>query len=186
MAKFKFKYGTMNSGKSQELHRIWYSYTGGDVNSKRALLVVPSIDTRFGVGKVTTRAGATLEALTVEPGSMFDTVLLNITKEVECILVDEVQFFSREDIFELKSILMTTGIPVIAFGLLTDFQNNIFEGTQAVLAVAEEISEIETICSMCTSKAIMNLRLGDNKDVVAIEGEVEYLPVCHKHYLINT
>lgn len=182
MAKLKFKYGTMNSGKSQELHRIWYSYTNGDPDSRRALVVVPSVDTRFGVGKVTTRSGASITALTADPGGLFDVLMANLSDDVECILVDESQFFLREDIMDLKSILLSTNVPIIAFGLLTDFQNNLFEGTQALLAVAEEISEIETICAMCTSKAIMNLRLGDNTDVIAIEGEVQYLPVCHKHY----
>lgn len=192
MAKFKFKYGVMNSGKTQELLRIWYSYTKG-VELEKALVLCPEKDDRYRVGTVTSRTGQSIEATTVDD-SWYITMLVQIyTEELalpenersydipEVVLVDEIQFFDEGSVYELKG-FVDLGIPVIAFGLLKDFQNNLFEGTQAAIAVAEEMQEIETICDFCNKKAIMNLRVGDSKEQIVVGGNEMYHPVCHNHY----
>lgn len=191
MAKFKFKYGVMNSGKSQELLRIWYSYTGGDINCKSVLVLAPEHDNRHGIGKVTTRAGQQIPARVISESTPVSHYLDNteVLQHIECVLVDEAQFLSKQNIFDLKEFCVYHNIPVIAFGLLTDFQNNLFEGSQACLVVAEEISEVETICSKCRKKAIMNMRIDEhgNKleqgEQVQIGGNESYVPVCHYHWL---
>lgn len=186
MAKFKFKHAVMRAGKSQELARVAYNYK---VKGDETLVIVPSTDNRHGVGKVTARSGEQLDAIAIEPNSMREFLDDYFTKEtnIVAILVDEVQFFTKEDIFALKEVVLYRDIPVIAYGLKTDFQNNLFEGSAAALVVAEGIYEIETVCSFCNKLAIMNLRMNDGKPVREGEqiqiGDDEYLQVCHYHYI---
>lgn len=186
MAKFKFKHAVMRAGKSQELARVAYNYK---VKGDEALVIVPSTDNRHGIGKVTARSGEQLDAIAIEPGTMrkfLDEYFAKGEPNIVAILLDEVQFFTREDIFALKEVVVYRDIPVIAYGLKTDFQNNLFEGTAAALVVAEEIYEIETVCSYCNKLAIMNLRMCNGKPVKEGEqiqiGDDEYLQVCHYHY----
>lgn len=191
MAKFKFKYGVMNSGKSQELLRIWYSYTDGNILDKSALVMTPKRDDRYGHGRVTSRAGQQIPAHVISQETPVRYYLDHFDdfSETECILVDEVQFLSQQDIYDLKTFVLERNIPVIAFGLLKDFQNNLFEGSQACIVVAEEIAEVETICSKCRKKAIMNVRLDANGDKlehgeqIEIGGNETYVSVCHDHWL---
>lgn len=187
MAKFKFKHAVMRAGKSQELARVHFNYK---VKGDKALVIVPTTDNRNGIGKVTARSGEELDAIAIEPGSMREFINTNFKEyedEVVAVLLDEVQFFTRDDIFALKEIVLYKDIPVIAYGLKTDFQNNLFEGSEACLVVAEEIIEIETVCSFCNRRAIMNLRMCDGKPVWEGEqiqiGDEEYMQVCHYHYL---
>lgn len=188
MAKFKFKYAVMSAGKSQELSRVHYNYK---IKGENVLVLVPSTDDRHGVGMVTARSGEQLEAVAVNPGEVrvwltqyFDS----LEEDLACILMDESQFFTRDDIFAIKELaVVDRDVPVIAYGLKTDFQNNLFDGSAAALVVAEEIIEIETVCSFCNKRAIMNLRVNDGKPVREGEqvliGDDEYLQVCHYHYL---
>lgn len=176
----------MRAGKSQELARVHYNYK---VKGDNALVIVPTTDNRHGVGKVTARSGEELDAIAVEPGKMkeFLNDYFKVERDIVAILLDEVQFFTRDDIFALKDLVIFQDIPVIAYGLKTDFQNNLFEGSAACLVVAEEIIEIETVCSFCNRRAIMNLRMNNGKPVREGEqiqiGDDEYLQVCHYHYL---
>lgn len=198
MAKFRFKYGVMSAGKSQELMRNHYNYK---IKNEPILIIVPSYDGENGLGIVQSRAGGLLSAHSVLPGQLKEWLKEHFKGETDsldafsnnavdyaCVLLDETQFFTREDIFALKEeIVMKRNIPVIAYGLKTDFQNNLFEGSKAAFIVAEEIGEIETICAFCNKKAIMNMRFNEGKPVRTGEqiliGQDEYRPVCHNHFL---
>lgn len=186
MAKFKFKHAVMSAGKSQELARVRYNYI---IKGEKVLVLVPSTDNRHGVGMVSARSGEKFEATAVNPGEVKEWLaefFKDNNDDLACILLDEAQFFTKEDIYALKDVVLYRDIPVIAYGLKSDFQNNLFEGSAAALVVAEEIIEIETVCSFCNKRAIMNLRVNDGKPVREGEqiliGDDEYLQVCHYHY----
>lgn len=177
----------MSAGKSQELARVHYNYK---IKGENVIVFVPSNDNRAGGGVVAARSGERLLATSVNPGTMRKWLKDNLDKQgdVACILVDETQFFKRDDIFALKEIaVIERNIPVIAYGLKSDFQANLFEGSQACLVVSEEITEIMTVCAFCNKKAIMNMRFKDGVPVKDGEqimiGDEEYKQVCHRHYL---
>lgn len=187
MAKFKFKHAVMTAGKSQELARVHYNYK---IKNQKVLVLVPSTDNRAGVGTVAARSGEKIPATPVIPGQMRNWLIDNyeILKSYDCVLTDETQFFKKDDIFALKEIaVINLNVPVIAYGLKSDFQANLFEGSSACLSVAEEIIEIETVCSFCNKKAIMNMRFNNGKPIKVGEqvliGDDEYRQVCHYHYL---
>lgn len=195
MAKFRFKYGVMNSGKSQELLRIWYSYTGGNVNNKNVMVMTPATDDRYGVGKVTTRSGNSIAAEVVDQNRDVAWYLDNYKglgyTELECILVDEINFFTPKDVQALKSFVLDKDIPVIAFGLLKDFQNNLFPGSREAVIVAELMQEVESKCHYCNSKAIMNKRIDKDGNKLSEGNQIEiegpgtrYVQVCHKHWRV--
>jgi thymidine kinase len=186
MAKFKFKYGTMGAGKSQELLRTLYNYNSrGD----KVLVLTSKIDDRYGVGKVTSRTGDSKEAIAIS--SMEDIKkVCDLKDNPVCVLIDEVQFFKKEWLEKLKEFFVIEhNIPIIAYGLKVDFLNNLFEGTMACFTLAEEIHEIENICKFCNKKAIMNMRVDENGKKVAegkqvdIGGNDKYIAVCHYHYI---
>lgn len=187
MAKFKFKHAVMTAGKSQELARVHYNYK---IKNQKVLVLVPSTDNRAGVGTVAARSGEKIPATPVIPGQMRNWLIDNYEtlKSYDCVLTDETQFFKKDDIFALKEIaVINLNVPVIAYGLKSDFQANLFEGSSACLSVAEEIIEIETVCSFCNKKAIMNMRFNNGKPIKVGEqvliGDDEYRQVCHYHYL---
>lgn len=199
MAKFEFKYAVMSAGKSRELARIHYTYSNKE---QYIITIVPTTDTRHntGAGMVAARSGERVSAYAVVPGTLrkWFTVLLEGVKKIKgentkinCILIDEVQFFTKDDIFAIKELAcLEQDIPVIAFGLKSDFKNEMFEGSAAALTVAEKIDEISTICAFCNERAIMNMRFKDGVPIREGEqiqiGDNEYKPVCHKHYLDDT
>lgn len=195
MAKFRFKYGVMNSGKSQELLRIWYSYTGGNVNNKNVMVMTPATDNRYEVGKVTTRSGNSIAAEVVDQNRDVAWYLDNYKglgyTELECILVDEINFFTPEDVQALKSFVLDKDIPVIAFGLLKDFQNNLFPGSREAVIVAELMQEVESKCHYCNRKAIMNKRIDKDGNKLSEGNQIEiegpgtrYVQVCHRHWRV--
>lgn len=187
MAKFKYKHAVMSAGKSQELARVHYNYK---IKSQKTVVIVPTTDNRSGVGFVQARSGERIEAVAIEPGAVRSWINKNkqVFSDVVCVLTDETQFFKRDDIFALKELLVIElNIPVIAYGLKSDFRGDLFEGSSSAIAVSEEIIEIETVCAYCNSKAIMNLRFFNGKPTREGEqvliGDNEYRQVCHKHYL---
>ena len=192
MAKFRFKHAVMSAGKSQELARVHYNYK---VKGENIIILVPTTDNRDEVGVVSARSGERLSATALEPGEVREWIEDNFN-EIEqynpaCVLIDETQFFKREDIFAIKELItIKMNIPVIAYGLKNDFRNEMFEGSEACLVVAEEILEIMTVCAFCNKKAIMNMRFQDGKPAREGEqimiGDNEYRPVCHTHYLDDT
>lgn len=187
MAKFRFKHAVMTAGKSQELARVHYNYK---IKGEKVLVLVPSTDNRSGEGVVAARSGERLTATSIKPGTMRKWLEDNLDNkdDIVCILTDETQFFTKDDIFALKELaVIERDIPVIAYGLKSDFQNNLFEGSAACIVVAEELIEIETVCAFCNDKAIMNMRFNDGKPTKEGEqvmiGDEEYKQVCHYHYM---
>lgn len=192
MAKFRFKHAVMSAGKSQELARVHYNYK---IKGEKVVILVPTTDNRDEVGVVSARSGERLEATALNPGEVREWILENkeqLYKErLACVLIDETQFFKKEDIFAIKELItIEMNVPVIAYGLKNDFRNEMFEGSEACLVVAEEILEIMTVCAFCNKKAIMNMRFQDGKPArkgqQIMIGDNEYRPVCHKHYLDDT
>ena len=188
MAQLFYTYSTMSAGKSLDLLKVNHNYRE---QGKKTLLFTPRIDTRHGEGKITSRIGIQEDALSVDyEFNFYEYVKRNkiVSEKVYCILIDEAQFLSREQIVQLSRVVDMLGIPVMCYGLKNDFQNNLFEGSEALLLYADKIIEIKTICAKenCGKKATMNLRLSDGKPVYEgfqiQTGDEEYLPVCRKHY----
>lgn len=188
MAQLFFKYGAMNSSKSASLLMTKHNY---EEQGKNVLLFTSALDNRDGVGNVSSRVGISQPAIAINK----DSDIQNIVKEHEsypyitcdCILIDEAQFLTKQQVKQLAYIVDSLEIPVIAYGLKNDFQNSLFEGSEALLIYADKIEEIKTICWYCHKKGTMNLRLNDGKPVysgeqVQIGGNESYVPVCRKHY----
>lgn len=186
MAKVYFYYSAMNAGKSTLLLQSSYNYQERGMNT---LVFMPAVDTRHGVGKVKSRIGVEADAL---PFSSTDD-LLAITREdlqkrtISCVLVDEAQFLSKAQVNQLTDVADRLSIPVLCFGLRTDFQGNLFEGSQWLLAWADNLIELKTICH-CGRKATMVLRLTASGTPVKEGAQVEiggnerYVSVCRKHF----
>ncbi|HAF59856.1 MAG TPA: thymidine kinase [Bacillota bacterium] len=185
MAQLYYRYSTMNAGKSIELIKVAYNY---EERGKRVLVLVPSVDDRFGKGMVCSRIGLKREAIMVND----DTNLLklfmeeNAKKKIDCVLVDECQFLKKHHVQELVEIVDSYETPVLAYGLKNDFRNELFEGSYYMLVYADKIEEIKTIC-WCGRKATMVARIVDGKFVktgeqILIGGNDMYVSLCRKHY----
>ena len=185
MAKLFFKYGTMKSGKSTHLLMTKHNYTS---QKKRVLVYTSNKDTRWGSEKVISRIGINSFALSVTDEIFHEVKEEHFKSPISCVLVDEAQFLSAEQIVSLCTIVDILGIPVICYGLKNDFKNALFEGSKALLELADEIEVIKTVCEhpTCGKMATMNLRLVDGKPTykgVQLQlGDEEYFPVCRKHY----
>ena len=187
MAKLHFNFATMGAGKSMQLLQTRFNYLERGMN---CLLLTAAIDDRFGTAKITSRMGISAEAHVFSPDDDLMTRYLLAAKEAEiaCILVDEAQFLTRDQVQQLARAVDMLGIPVMAYGLRTDFRGRLFEGSEALLAIADELREIRTICH-CGSKATMVLRKdGDGRptlegDQVQIGGNDSYVPLCRKHWM---
>ena len=182
MAKLYFRYGAVGSAKTLNLLAAAYSYNQQD---KKVLVIKPELDTRFGRETVKSRAGLEREAdLLVTPNSVLP---LEKFKNIHCILVDEAQFLSANVIEQLRVITIKLNIPVICYGLRTDFRNELFSGSKRLMELADDISEIKTTCSYCNRKGVFNLKLLDNVPtlegpVVDLGTEEKYLPTCASCY----
>lgn len=187
MAKLYFYYSAMNAGKSTALLQSSYNY---QERGMETLLFTPVIDTRYEQGRIHSRIGLHAEAVTFD--KMFD--LLAYTKSylekhplLRCVLVDEAQFLTKQQVFALTEIVDTLGIPVLAFGIRSDFKGEPFTGSLYLLIWADNIQEIKTIC-YCGKKAIMNLRMNEKGNAIKegeqilIGGNEHYIAVCRKHF----
>lgn len=187
MAKLYFYYASMNAGKSTILLQAGFNYRE---RGMRTMLFTAAADNRYGDAVVASRIGLKSPAFPFVPET-------NIRSEVEaehakgplaCILVDEAQFLSRAQVFQLASICDEMNIPVLAYGLRTDFQANLFEGSMWLLALADTLSEIKAIC-FCGRKATMNMRVDAegravvNGDQTEIGGNERYVPACRRHFM---
>lgn len=187
MAQLFYRYGTMNSGKSIELLKVAHNY---EEQGKRVIIMTSAIYTRSGFGKVESRIGVSKPAIAITSEMDVYGELVEIIdqyEKVDCILVDESQFLSRENIIDLSLIVMNEEVPVICYGLRNDFQNNLFKGSEALLTFADKIEEIKTICHFCNKKAVMNARIVDGIPVysgeqIVVGGNEDYLSVCRNHY----
>ncbi len=186
MAKVYFYYSAMNAGKSTVLLQSSYNYHERGMNT---LVFAPALDTRFGPGKVTSRIGLSAPARVFAPADD----LLAIAREaleqqpLACVLVDEAQFLTKAQALQVTDIADTLRIPVLCYGLRTDFQGNLFEGSQWLLAWADSLIELKTVCH-CGRKATMVLRLdASGKPAtqgaqIEIGGNDRYVSVCRRHF----
>lgn len=157
MAKLYFYYSAMNAGKSSTLLQAAYNY---HERGMRTLLYAPAIDDRHGVGQITSRIGLKSDAI-ILPSSMdlfHDVQTRHQEKPVHCVLIDEAQFLTAQQVLQATVICDQLGIPVLCYGIRTDFQGEPFEGSKYLLAWAEEITELKTVCHS-GRKATMNARL---------------------------
>ena len=187
MAKLYFRYGAMNSGKSTALLQVAHNY---EENGMNILLLKPSKDKK-GENSVVSRLGIEREVdyLVGPNDSIIDIVSHHLeTKRINCLIVDEAQFLEPSQVDELSFFASETDIPVICYGLRTDFKLNGFPGSIRLLEIANDIEELKTICS-CGSKAIFNARYVDGEfcldgEQVAIDGmnNVTYKSMCPKCY----
>ncbi len=186
MAKLFFYYSAMNAGKSTVLLQSSYNY---HERGLRTLLFVPAIDTRSGVGRIQSRIGLHAEALPLPADEdIFAHVkAAHAAQPVACVLVDEAQFLTSAQVDQLADIVDRLDIPVLCYGLRTDFQAKLFPGSAALLGLADTLSELKTICH-CGRKATMNLRVGpDGRAVkegaqVEIGGNDRYVAMCRRHF----
>ncbi len=186
MAKLYFYYSAMNAGKSTALLQSSFNYRERGMNT---LLFTAAIDQRYGRGIISSRIGIEKNALMFDPDTdMFGTVATELEKaEVHCVLIDEAQFLSRAQVFALGRVADELSIPVLCYGLRTDFQAELFEGSMHLLALADELVELKTICP-CGRKATMNLRIGEDGKAVkegaqkVIGGNESYIALCRKHF----
>ncbi|MGY4676465.1 thymidine kinase [Pasteurella sp. P03HT] len=186
MAKLYFYYSTMNAGKSTTLLQSSYNYKERNMNT---LVYTAAIDDRFGVGKVTSRIGISQDArLFHKDSNLLQEIQQHLEQEkLNCILVDEAQFLTKAQVYQLSEVVDQLNIPVLCYGLRTDFQSELFEGSQYLLAWADQLEELKTIC-YCGRKANFVLRLNEEGEVVRdgaqiqIGGNDTYLSVCRLHY----
>lgn len=182
MAKLYFRHGTMDSAKTLNLLAVAHNYR---TQGKRVMLLKPRLDDRFGAVAIASRAGLTADAdLLVDPASRLDP---NEFEGVDCVLVDEAQFLPPAIIDQLRLLTLRPGIPVICYGLRTDFRTRLFEGSRRLLELADAIEEVKTTCHFCNRKAVFNLRLQDgiatlDGPSVELGAEEKYLPSCARCY----
>ena len=186
MAKLYFSYSTMNAGKSTVLLQASHNY--GERGMK-TMLFTAELDNRSKVGNISSRIGLSEKASTFNnDDNLFSSVLerLNLDK-ISCVFVDEAQFLTEKQVWELSDVVEILNIPVMCFGLRTDFQGKLFEGSSSLLAIADELKEIKTICH-CGKKANMVVRVDSNGKVlkegaqIEIGGNEKYISLCRKHW----
>lgn len=179
MAKLFFRYSAMNAGKSTALLQIAYNY---EEQGQRVLLFTSAIDDRSGVGCIASRLGLQRQASVFDEKTDF-LALLASENGLACVLIDESQFLSTGQVHQLHQLANVHNLPVICFGIRSDFQGKAFPGSAELLTLAEDIEEIKTICQ-CGRKATMNIRIDDSGqrvhagDQVVIGGNNRYQQVC--------
>ncbi len=188
MAKLHFYYSSMNAGKTTTLLQASYNYNERGMDT---LLFKPAFDDRDAKGKIASRIGLDAEAVLYDKQfDFYDHTEKAIRKNsnIHCVLVDEAQFINKEQVQQLAKIKTYLKRPVLAYGLRTDFRGEPFEGSKYLLAWAEDIIEIKTICH-CGRKATMILRIDENGKTVRTGNQVEiggnerYISVCYEHFI---
>ena len=185
MAKLYFKYGAMGSSKTAQALITKYNYEENDLN---VWLIKPSADTRDGARMLRSRIGLEAQVEVIAPEvDIYARFLGGRARRSDVIIVDECQFLTEKQIDQLRSIVDDHNIPVICFGLRTDFQTRLFPGSRRLMEVADTIQEIKTICD-CGAKATVNARISDGYIVtegaqVVLGGNDSYIAMCHKCYI---
>ena len=187
MAKVYFYYSAMNAGKSTTLLQSSYNYRERGMTT---LLFTPLLDDRYQIGTVSSRIGLKENATSFdEQFNFYQHVkkILLTTPDLKCLLIDEAQFLKKAQVKQLTLVADKLNIPILAYGLRSDFQGETFEGSQYLMAWSETITEIKTICH-CGRKATMNMRIDEQGNMVTKGSQIEiggndrYLPVCRKHF----
>ena len=187
MAKLYFNYSSMNAGKSTMLLQANHNYIERGMNPR---IYTSDLDNRFGKGEIVSRIGlkAKSNIFTSKTNIYMDILNLRKNSIVDCVLIDEAQFLTQNQVSQLGKVVDELDIPVLTFGIRTDFQGNLFEGSKYLLAWADNLKEIKTVCH-CGRKATMVLRLNAKGEVVSdgtqieIGGEEKYVSVCRKHFI---
>ena len=188
MAKLYFYYSSMNAGKSTTLLQADFNYRE---RGMRTMLWTAALDNRYGEGYVTSRIGLKADAHLFDPETdLFAAVTADVAAEgaLACVLVDEAQFLTRDQVFQLARLADESNIPVLAYGLRTDFQAELFPGSAALLGLADALIEIKAVCH-CGRKSTMNLRVDANGKAVKqgaqteVGGNDRYDALCRKHFM---
>ena len=187
MAKLYFNYSSMNAGKSTMLLQANHNYIERGMKPR---IYTSDLDNRFGEGEIVSRIGlkAKSNIFTSKTDIYKDVLNIYSNSIVDCVLIDEAQFLTQNQVIQLGKVVDELDIPVLAFGIRTDFQGNLFEGSKYLLAWADNLKEIKTVCH-CGRKATMVLRLNAKGEVVSdgtqieIGGEEKYVSVCRKHFI---
>ena len=186
MAQMYFYYSAMNAGKSTTLLQSSFNYRERGMTP---VIFTAAIDDRYGKGKVSSRIGLQEEAelFNVNEDLYARMQDMNTAKKVDCVLIDECQFLTKEQVYQLTEVVDKLHIPVLCYGLRSDFRGELFEGSRYLLAWADKLVELKTICH-CGRKANMVIRqdasgkaIADG-DQVEIGGNDRYVSVCRKHY----
>lgn len=186
MAQMYFYYSAMNAGKSTTLLQSSFNY---QERGMTPVIFTAALDDRYGVGKVSSRIGLQSDAHLYRSDTdlYFEIAALHEVEQRHCILVDECQFLTREQVYQLTEVVDKLRIPVLCYGLRTDFLGELFEGSKYLLSWADKLVELKTICH-CGRKANMVIRTDEHGnaiqegDQVAIGGNDRYVSVCRQHY----
>lgn len=186
MAKLYFHYSTMNAGKSTMLLQAAYNY---QERGMRTAAFIAALDDRAGRGKIASRIGLTMDAIPFEATDDLYAMVegMHTDEPLACVFLDEAQFLSREQVWQLAHIVDRLGLPVMAYGLRTDFHGRLFPGSQELLTIADELREVRTICH-CGRKATMVVRLDSAGEVVREGAQIEigggnkYVSLCRHHW----
>ena len=186
MAKLYFNYSTMNAGKTTVLLQAAHNYSERGMNP---FLLTANADTRSGIGTIKSRIGLKKSSQTFSQSvDLLNKVEeANSIKSISCVFVDEAQFLTEQQVWQLAKVVDDLKIPVLCFGLRVDFQGNLFPGSQCLLSIADELKEVKTICH-CGKNATMVIRQLNGKtvidgDQVQIGGNESYTSLCRKHWL---
>jgi thymidine kinase len=185
MAKVHFFYSTMNAGKSTALLQSNHNYKENNLNT---LLFLPLDIAEKSKGKIVSRIGLEAKAIVFDKEYNFFENINDLKTNVSCIFVDESQFLSTKQVHELSKVSDKLNIPVMCYGIRTDFQGKLFEGSSELLAIADNLKELKTICSMCDRKATMVVRIDDAGKVllkgekIMVGGNERYKTLCRKHF----
>lgn len=189
MAKLYFYYSAMNAGKSTVLLQSAYNY---QERGMETLLFTPAIDDRFATGKIHSRIGLEADAVPFDAALNIKDHVVRFKAQhpkLACVLIDEAQFLTKAQVTQLCEIVDELNLPVLAYGLRSDFRGEPFEGSQYLLVWADNLIEIKTVCH-CGRKAIMNVRVdADGKKVktgaqIQIGGNESYISMCRKHFML--
>ena len=186
MAKLHFFYSTMNAGKSTSLLQSNHNYLESNL---KTLLFLPKEISDKADSNIVSRIGLKAKAISIDNEFKFYEYVKNIEyKNINCIFVDEAQFLTKEQVRSLSKISDKLDIPVMCYGIRTDFQGELFNGSSELLAIADNLNELKTICSECDKKATMVVRLDENGKVILagekilVGGNDIYKTVCRKHF----
>ena len=183
MAKLYFRHGTVGSAKTLNLLAVAHNY---ERQGKKVVVIKPGFDDRYGTKEVASRAGLHREAhIILSASGRLDRSMF---EDAQCVLVDEVQFLTARHIDQLRDISDQVGVPVICYGLRTDFRSKLFEGSRRLMEVADSIEEVKTTCHRCNRKAIFNLKCVDGVALLdgpsqQVAGDEVFQPVCSLHYV---
>ncbi len=183
MAQLYFYYSAMNAGKSTALLQSDYNYHERGMKTR---LLTAQLDNRFGEGRIASRIGLEKPADTFNEQTDLK-VWYQEQSDVDCILIDEAQFLTRKQVDDLAYIVDFNNVPVLCYGIRTDFQGELFSGSERLLAIADKLTELKTICH-CGRKAIMVVRTDEEGNAIAegaqvqIGGNERYVSMCRKHF----